>query len=224
MVRIRCNNAKVNNIGALETIFLLVPVPSTAVLCLAGNRSRNRKSISCDRGAGGPVTAPYSYSPFFVAGNVVHPQATSHVPEPRLAASSTRLDSRCDLSIATTRRWMEPLSPPSHDGTLGDAAAVASKLGLDTATSPRSATSSSPATSPPYWVHGHQRSFSSISVESVIPGAITLEDNDNAVDVKNKACWAKSVYIEDYLVVNENRTGIGAFVVWNITVETLRVS
>jgi hypothetical protein len=57
-----------------------------------------------------------------------------------------------------------------------------------------------------------------------MPGAITLEDNDNAADVKNKACWAKSVYIEDYVVVNENRTGIGAFVVWNITVETLRVS
>lgn len=56
-----------------------------------------------------------------------------------------------------------------------------------------------------------------------MPGAITLEDNDNAADVKNKACWAKSVYIEDYVVVNENRTGIGAFVVWNITVETLRV-
>jgi hypothetical protein len=56
-----------------------------------------------------------------------------------------------------------------------------------------------------------------------MPGAITLEDNDNAADVKNKACCAKSVYIEDYVVVNENRTGIGAFVVWNITVETLRV-
>lgn len=126
---------------------------------------------------------------------------------------------------------MEPLAPlsrPSHDSTThsGDAAtaAGATKLGLDTATSPRSATSSSPTTSPPYWVHSHQRSFSNLSVESVMPGAITLEDNDNAADVKNKACWAKSVYIEDYVVVNENRTGIGAFIVWNITVETLRGS
>lgn len=118
-----------------------------------------------------------------------------------------------------------PLSRPSHDGTTHSAAAAgATKLGLDTATSPRSATSSSPTTSPPYWVHSHQRSFSNISVESVMPGAITLEDNDNAADVKNKACWAKSVYIEDYVVVNENRTGIGAFIVWNITVETLRGS
>jgi hypothetical protein len=126
-----------------------------------------------------------------------------------------------------------PLSRPSHDGgTPGEAAIVAvatTKLGLDTATgntatSPRSAGSSSPATSPPYWAHSHQRTISNISVESVVPGAITLEDNDNAADMKNKACWAKSAYIEDYVVVNENRTGIGAFVVWNITVETLRVS
>jgi hypothetical protein len=121
---------------------------------------------------------------------------------------------------------MEP-SVPSLDARPPPAAsddAAAPKLGLNTATSPRSAGSSSPATSPPYWAHSHQRSVSNISIESVIPGAITLEDNDNAADVKNKACWAKSAYIEDHVVVNENRTGIGAFVVWNITVETLRVS
>jgi hypothetical protein len=118
-----------------------------------------------------------------------------------------------------------PISRPCNDGITGDAAG-ATKLGLNTATSPsgRGSAASSPATSPPYWVHSHQRSFSNISVESVAPGAITLEDNDNAVDARNKGCWAKSVHIEDYVVINGNRTGIGAFVVWNITVETLRVS
>lgn len=140
----------------------------------------------------------------------------------------------CDRSIAATRRWMEPsgpLSPPSHDAPAGHAVATAAaagapKLGLDTATSPgrRSASSASPATSPPYWVRAHQRSFSNISVESTAPGAITLEDNDNVADVRNQACWAKSVHIDDYVVVNGNRTGIGAFIVWTITVETLRVS
>jgi len=52
-----------------------------------------------------------------------------------------------------------------------------------------------------------------------------LEDNTGGEDPKNKACWAKSVYIEDHVVINGNygrKTGIGAFVVWNITVETLR--
>lgn len=82
----------------------------------------------------------------------------------------------------------------------------------------------SPVTSPPYWVLSHSRSFSNVSVESVPKGAITLQDNTDEQDAKNKACWARGVYIEDFVVVNGNRTGIGAFVVWNITVETLRVS
>lgn len=51
-----------------------------------------------------------------------------------------------------------------------------------------------------------------------------LRDNEDGEDTKSKFCWAKSVHIEDHVVVNERRTGIGAFVVWNITVETLRVS
>jgi len=76
-------------------------------------------------------------------------------------------------------------------------------------------------TSPPYWVQSHQRSVSNISVESIPPGAITLQDNTDGEDDKNRACWARSVHIDDYVVVNGSKTGIGAFVVWNIKVETL---
>lgn len=103
------------------------------------------------------------------------------------------------------------------------------KLGLDTNTSPSqhpnsvSSPITSPVTSPPYWVSSHQRSVSNISVESVPTGAITLQDNTDCEDAKTSACWAKSVYIEDHVVVNERRTSIGAFVIWIITVETLRV-
>jgi len=79
----------------------------------------------------------------------------------------------------------------------------------------------SPITSPPYWVQSHTRSISNISVETVNPGAITLQDNTNGNSDKNEACWAKAVHIDDYVIVNGSRTGIGAFVVWNITVETL---
>ena len=72
--------------------------------------------------------------------------------------------------------------------------------------------------------HSHQRTPSNISVESIAAGAITLEDNTHdGEDPKNKACWARSAYIEDHVVIH-GMTGIGAFVVWNITVETLRVS
>jgi hypothetical protein len=118
----------------------------------------------------------------------------------------------------------------SSHGSMNGEVAGAPKLGLDTNTSAAenqqdgvNSPITSPVTSPPYWVSSHQRSVSNISVESVDVGAITLQDNTDGADDKNKACWARSVYIEDHVVVNERRTSIGAFVVWNITVETLRV-
>jgi hypothetical protein len=86
----------------------------------------------------------------------------------------------------------------------------------------------SPVTSPPYWLHGHShhaRTASWTSVDSIPTGGITLQDNENSgVDDRNHACWAKSVAVTDYVVVNGSATNIGAFVVWNIKVETLTVS
>jgi hypothetical protein len=82
----------------------------------------------------------------------------------------------------------------------------------------------SPVSSPPYWTQSHRRSVSTISVESTPPGGIKLLDNTDGRDNKNEFCWAKAVHIDDHVVINGNRTGIGAFVVWNITVETLNVS
>ena len=107
---------------------------------------------------------------------------------------------------------------------------VGVKNQLATRTSPRTQEETgdnspitSPITSPPYWVQSHQRSASSVSVETVPHGGITLQDNTDGQDAKNKACWAKSVYIEGYVIINGSRTNIGAFVVWNIVVETLHV-
>ncbi|KAF4446012.1 px protein [Fusarium austroafricanum] len=87
----------------------------------------------------------------------------------------------------------------------------------------------SPVTSPPYWLNtrgGHQRTISNMSAESVLPaGAITLRDNEASdFDDRNSACWAKSVEIVSYTVVNGSATNIGAFVVWNIRVEALNGS
>jgi hypothetical protein len=125
------------------------------------------------------------------------------------------------------------LNPRSSNGSANGSAVHPPKSRLDTSTSSleqrRTGGDSpviSPVTSPPYWVQSHQRTPSNISVESIAAGAITLEDNTDGEDPKNKACWARSVYIEDHVVVNGNygtKTGIGAFVVWNIKVETLRV-
>ncbi|KAJ4290724.1 PX domain-containing protein ypt35 [Collariella sp. IMI 366227] len=85
------------------------------------------------------------------------------------------------------------------------------------------------------------------SAESVLPpGAITLQDNERDDDDddeqdrprdgrrsnsselygrdRNRACWARSVQVTDYVRVNGSTTNIGAFVVWNIRVETLNGS
>ncbi|ELR10017.1 PX domain-containing protein ypt35 [Pseudogymnoascus destructans] len=86
---------------------------------------------------------------------------------------------------------------------------------------PLTTETSSPITSPPYWVQSHKRSASQVSVDSVLHGGITLHDNTTGYSDSNDACWARSVTIDEHAVVNGNRTGIGAFVVWNITIETL---
>lgn len=87
---------------------------------------------------------------------------------------------------------------------------------------------------------GHARAVSSASAESVLPpGAITLQDNErededeptgrrsNSSELygrdRNRACWARSVQVTDHVLVNGSTTNIGAFVVWNIRVETLNV-
>ncbi|KAI1408933.1 Phox-like protein [Hypoxylon sp. FL1857] len=83
----------------------------------------------------------------------------------------------------------------------------------------------SPVTSPPYWLgthSSHTRAISSASAESLPTRGIILRDNENSeLDDRGSACWAKSVEITDYVTVNGSTTNIGAFVVWNIRVETL---
>ncbi|KUI57124.1 PX domain-containing protein YPT35 [Cytospora mali] len=107
-------------------------------------------------------------------------------------------------------------------------------------------------TSPPYWQHGHgalgsgygngalSHAHHNHSAESLVPGAITLQDNEAEEDGepterqrnsdelrtsygrdRNRACWAKSVEVTNYVIVNGSATNIGAFLVWNIRVETL---
>lgn len=113
-----------------------------------------------------------------------------------------------------------------------------------------SAVTSPSVTSPPYWAHGHAingtggASRANQSTESLVPGAITLQDNEAEDDDgaptdrqrsseetrtsygrdRNRACWAKSVEVTNYVIVNSSATNIGAFVVWNIRVQTLSVS
>ncbi|KAK3329375.1 Phox homologous domain-containing protein [Apodospora peruviana] len=126
-----------------------------------------------------------------------------------------------------TRAALFGESDPSEDGESDDDAT--------TTTDGVSVVSPTSMTSPPYWVQGnHNRTVSSISAESVVGrDAITLQDNeyDDGPDGsnvygrdRNRACWAKSVKVVDHVMVNGSATNIGAFVVWNIRVETLNGS
>ena len=89
--------------------------------------------------------------------------------------------------------------------------------------------SSSSITAPPYWLHAannlpRRRGISSVSSDSIPAGAITLRDNEvESQNDRNSACWARSVEILDHTVVNGSATNVGAFVVWNVRVETLNV-
>jgi len=75
-------------------------------------------------------------------------------------------------------------------------------------------------TPPPYWQHRRSISHASqISVDR--PRPITLRDRTESLSSTNGALWAKSISIEDYVVVSGNVTGIGAYVVWTCKVQTL---
>ena len=78
---------------------------------------------------------------------------------------------------------------------------------------------------PPYW-QMHCRNESALSTASLHlrPSGILLEDHTEEQCEQSKALWAREVTIDDYTVVSGSAPGIGAYVVWNCTVETLNVS
>ena len=74
---------------------------------------------------------------------------------------------------------------------------------------------------PPYWKD--HRGDSNSTADNPPQTLITLEDHTEEPSDKSTALWAKSVAIQDYVVVSGSRTGVGAYVVWNCTVDTLEV-
>ncbi|PKS12762.1 hypothetical protein jhhlp_000973 [Lomentospora prolificans] len=87
-------------------------------------------------------------------------------------------------------------------------------------------TSPNSTTSPPYWLVHHPHNAMGASVDSLFEGGgITMRDNESEDwGGRNSACWAKSVEIPNYVVVNGSATNIGAFVVFNVRVETMNGS
>ncbi|KAJ5899880.1 hypothetical protein N7495_004624 [Penicillium taxi] len=71
---------------------------------------------------------------------------------------------------------------------------------------------------PPYWQR-HERNASRASQSSLAQG-ITLEDHTEEDCETARGLWAQSVSIEDYVVVR-GKSGVGSYVVWNCTIQTL---
>jgi len=79
--------------------------------------------------------------------------------------------------------------------------------------------------SPPYWqLRRRGDSTRSDVSQKRRSGPIRLEDNTEEASEHSKACWARSARIDDYLIISGAAPGLGSYVVWNCTVETLNVS
>ncbi|KAE8382232.1 Phox homologous domain-containing protein [Aspergillus bertholletiae] len=72
---------------------------------------------------------------------------------------------------------------------------------------------------PPYW--SHHRNASRTSQISFEQPAITLEDHTEDPDSEtSRGLWARSVSVDDHVIV-QGKSGIGAYVVWSCTIQTL---
>lgn len=75
-------------------------------------------------------------------------------------------------------------------------------------------------TSPPYWLRTRSQTHSTIrSLET--PPAITLEDNTEQTTQAYKQLWAKSITVDDHVIIQGNSVGIGAYIVWICHVEMM---
>lgn len=180
------------------------------------------------------------------APHYTHSTAMNGKPETKQQSNAHRHDEQDedenDDDDTRSLSPVEPLPEPPHDDD-----------GNSIHTQQTTPVMTSPVNSPPYWAHGNHQSFQSrtaqdsnnLSTESLVPrGGITLQDNEAEEDGasaqqaardseetrtsygrdRNKACWARSVEVTNYVIVNGSTTNIGAFVVWNIRVQTLSVS
>ena len=74
-------------------------------------------------------------------------------------------------------------------------------------------------TPPPYWNLSRESSFDDLSANR--PPPITLEDHTLSPEASSSGLWAKSVTIDEYVIVRGNPLGAGAYVVYNCNVQTL---
>jgi hypothetical protein len=76
---------------------------------------------------------------------------------------------------------------------------------------------------PVFWsTRNHCRTTSYHSINHLGPGTIQLEDHSEEQHEQSQGCWARSVTVDDYTVVSGSSGNLGAYVVWHLTVSTLK--
>lgn len=75
---------------------------------------------------------------------------------------------------------------------------------------------------PPYWQHIRHTSYASILSNGRLP-PITLEDHTDEPEGQTSPLWAKVVAIDSHVIVSGNVPGVGDYVVWICSVDTLDV-
>ena len=78
-----------------------------------------------------------------------------------------------------------------------------------------------PTPTPPYWNPSREASLDSTALLVDRPGPITLEDHTLSREVSRSGLWAKSITIDDYVIIQGSLPGVGAYVVYNCNVQTL---
>lgn len=117
-----------------------------------------------------------------------------------------------------------PDSPTAASSSDGVSASNGSALPQARNDSPHTSSKDRPASGivPPYWTHHRNASRASQASLDRCP-AITLEDHtEDPNSETSRGLWARSVSVNDHVVV-QGKTGIGSYVVWNCTVQTLEV-
>ena len=79
-----------------------------------------------------------------------------------------------------------------------------------------------PSLVPPYWQHRRYESYSSVG--HLKPTPITLEDHTEEEAEERSLLWAKTVTIDDHVLVQGTIPNIGNYVVWRCNIELLDVS
>ncbi|KAJ5157643.1 uncharacterized protein N7482_008743 [Penicillium canariense] len=143
-------------------------------------------------------------------------------PQPQLSSPPPTVHPNPAVQLEGQPTTVGNENRPDHgdgDGNGNGNATVLSPLPESTASSVKSRPVSGVV--PPYWQR-HERAASRASQSSLAQSRIIrLEDHTADPDSEtSRGLWARSVAIDDHVVV-QGMTGVGSYVVWNCTIQTL---